>query len=96
VHIGAPGVSVFSTTVGGKYTDLVVDLPAYGLQIGWDGTSMATPHVAGAAALYWSKHPNATWKDVKAALLHSARPIPALTGKSVSEGKLDVQRLMQE
>lgn len=44
VDIGAPGVKVFSTTVGGKYSDTVIPL----LGANWDGTSMACPHVAGA------------------------------------------------
>lgn len=93
VHIGAPGVAVFSTTVGGNYSDTVIDM--YGIKATWDGTSMATPHVAGAAALYWSAHPTATWRDVKNALLNSAKPISSLNGKSVSGGKLNVESLMQ-
>jgi thermitase len=92
VDIGAPGVNVYSTMVGNKYSDKVVDM--VGITVGWDGTSMATPHVAGAAALYWSAHPKADWKEVKAALLTSAKKIPTLTGKTVSGGKLDVNALL--
>ncbi len=92
VHIGAPGVDVFSTTVGNHYNNLVLDIGGY--QVAWDGTSMAAPHVAGAAALYWSAHPGKSWKDVKNALLASAKKIPALKGKTVSEGKLDVKALL--
>jgi subtilisin family serine protease len=55
---------------------------------------MATPHVAGAEALYWSAHPSKTWQDVKAAILGSARKIPAMANKSVSGGKLDVDALL--
>jgi subtilisin family serine protease len=97
VDIGAPGVKVFSTISGGGYSDTVVDLSMFGMGVvTWDGTSMATPHVAGAAALYWSKHPTATWKDVKDALLSSATPIPALQGKVTSNGKMNVQSLMNK
>ncbi len=92
VHIGAPGVKVYSTVVGSGYTDTVID--KFGLHATWDGTSMATPHVAGAAALYWSAYPNKTWREVKAAILGSAKKIPAATGKLVTEGRLDVNALM--
>ncbi len=91
VDIAAPGVKVFSTTVGGKYSDSVVPFLAT-----WDGTSMATPHVAGAAALYWSKHPQASWREVKDAILGSAAKVSNLSNKLVSGGKLDVKSLMQQ
>lgn len=92
VDIGAPGVKVFSTVVEQGYTDVVID--KFGFKATWDGTSMATPHVAGAAALYWSANPSKTWQEVKAAILGSAKKIPALANKSVSGGKLDVDGLL--
>lgn len=92
VDIGAPGVNVFSTMVGNKYSDKVFDIGGY--EVSWDGTSMATPHVAGAAALYWSANPKKTWQEVKAAIMGSAKKIPALSGKAVTEGKLDVNALL--
>lgn len=94
VDIAAPGVKIFSTTVGNHYSDMVIDL--FGLQVGWDGTSMATPHVAGAAALYWSAHPSATWRDVKAAIMDSATPVAALNGRLVTGGKLNVDAMMNK
>lgn len=95
VDIGAPGVAVFSTMVGNQYNDKVIDLPQFGITATWDGTSMATPHVAGAAALYWADHPNATMMDVKKAIMTSAKPISALSGKVVTGGKLSVENLMR-
>ena len=92
VDIAAPGVKVFSTTVGNKYSDTVIPI----LGANWDGTSMACPHVAGAAALYWSVHPEKTYKQVKDAILNSAIKIPAAAGKLVSEGKLNVDSLMKQ
>lgn len=93
VDIGAPGVNVFSTMVGNKYSDKVIEIGGY--EIDWDGTSMAAPHVAGAAALYWSAHPNKTWREVKEAILGSAKKTNTLMNKTVSNGKLDVQALMK-
>lgn len=92
VDIGAPGVKVFSTTVGNKYSDSVIPL----LGANWDGTSMACPHVAGAAALYWSAHPEKTYAEVKQAILASATAIPSLQGKTLTGGKLNVESLMKQ
>ena len=59
--IGAPGVSILSTWKSKSYNTI-------------SGTSMATPHVAGAAALYISTHPGATPAEVRDALLASGEP----------------------
>ncbi len=94
VDIGAPGVAVFSTVPDNVYQDTVINIP--GLIVAtWDGTSMAAPHVSGAAALYMSQHPNADWREVKQAILNSASPVSSLQGKSVSNGKLNVRALVQ-
>lgn len=91
VDIGAPGVKIFSTTVGNHYSDTVIEL----MGANWDGTSMACPHVAGAAALYWSAHPEKNWKQVKDAILSSAKAIPSLKGKTLTGAKLNVEALMK-
>ena len=94
VDIAAPGVKVFSTVPDNRYQDTVINIP--GLIVAtWDGTSMAAPHVSGAAALYLSKNPNADWREIKNAILSTATPISSMSGKSVSNGKLNVRRLMQ-
>ncbi len=72
VHIGAPGVNVYSST-GGKYDS-------------WSGTSMATPHVSGVAALVWSHEPQLTAIELKQRLLATARPIAGLKNKTTTGG----------
>ncbi|WP_071151621.1 S8 family serine peptidase, partial [Bacillus mycoides] len=67
----APGVSVFSTAP--EY----INDPQEGINYGnayvrLSGTSMATPHVAGTAALILQQHPNYTPFDVKAALMNTS------------------------
>jgi subtilisin family serine protease len=77
VDLAAPGASVYSTVPGGGY--------------GWkSGTSMASPHVAGAAALLFAHRPDALAGQVKSALLGSADPVAAWQGKTVTGGRLNV------
>lgn len=54
-----------------------------------NGTSMAAPHVTGAAALLFSLKPSASVTEVRQALLGSVDPLPALAGKTTSGGRLD-------
>jgi subtilisin family serine protease len=76
VDLGAPGVGINSTVPYNKYAS-------------YNGTSMATPHVTGAAALYASVKPGATAAQIKNALLSSAVPTASLAGKTVTGGRLD-------
>lgn len=62
-EILAPGVGITSTQLGGGYTSM-------------SGTSMATPHVAGAAALMLEYNPNLTPIEIKSRLMHSSANIP--------------------
>ncbi|NHC13161.1 S8 family peptidase [Motilibacter deserti] len=66
IDVAAPGSSVLSTVLNG----------GYGLK---SGTSMASPHVAGVAALYKSAHPKADQAEVLAALREQADPLPCPT-----------------
>ena len=56
----------------------------------YSGTSMATPHVTGAAALYASTHPGATAAQIRAAILGSVTATPSLAGKTATGGRLNV------
>jgi subtilisin family serine protease len=71
VDIAAPGVNILSYTMQGP-------------QI-WSGTSMATPHVTGVAALLLSQDKSQSYMTIKNRLLASARPIGALRNR-VSTG----------
>lgn len=62
LDLHAPGVQIISTSHLG------------GAGVSKDGTSMAAPHVAGAAALYWELHPDASGAAVHEAILGQATP----------------------
>lgn len=81
VDIGAPGSGIWSTVPGRKNASSYAS---------YSGTSMATPHVTGAAAMYASSHPGATAAQIKAAILGAAIPTPSLAGKTVTGGRLNV------
>jgi len=81
VDIAAPGSSIQSTLPGGRYGYL-------------SGTSMATPHVTGAVALYAAENPDASAAEIRAALLSSAAATPSLDGKVATGGRLDIGTLM--
>jgi subtilisin family serine protease len=57
-----------------------------------EGTSMAAPHVAGAAGLLFSYKPSGTVTEIRNALLAAVDPVPALAGKVVTGGRLNVSR----
>ena len=77
VDLGAPGSGVYSTT-------------AYNTYSSYSGTSMATPHVTGGAALYASTHPGSSAAQIKNAILSSTIPTASLSGKTVTGGRLNV------
>ncbi|MCM2322735.1 MAG: S8 family serine peptidase [Oligoflexia bacterium] len=81
-HLAAPGVNIYSTTPGNKYAS-------------FSGTSMACPHVAGAAALLWSKNPTWNYKKVKKVLMETVDVLPALQGKTVTGGRINVLKALR-
>lgn len=78
VDIGAPGSGIWSTVPSNTYAS-------------YNGTSMATPHVTGAVALFASAQPGTvSAKTIRDSILGSARPTSSLAGKTVTGGRLDV------
>ena len=61
-----------------------------------DGTSMAAPHVTGAAGLLFSLNPAATVAQVRAALMATAHPLSSLAGRTTSGGRLDAAAALDE
>jgi subtilisin family serine protease len=78
VHLGAPGVKILSTVPGGGYTM-------------FSGTSMATPHVSGTAALLLSRCPVNT-ATLKSLILSTVDQIPSLAGMTLTGGRLNAAR----
>lgn len=66
VHLGAPGESILSTTPGNTYST-------------FNGTSMATPHVSGVAALAWDLAPAATYDVIRDAIFDGVDVISSMS-----------------
>ena len=79
VHIAAPGVDILSTWLGNDYEE-------------HSGTSMATPVVAGVAALVLSAHPNLSVDQLRSLLLKSVDELPSLKGKVSTGGRINAAK----
>lgn len=79
VDIGAPGSNIWSTVPSG-YSP-------------YQGTSMATPHVTGVAALFKALYPAMTATEIKAGILAGATPTTSLSGKVVTGGRVNIAGL---
>lgn len=82
VDLGAPGKDILSTTKANTYAV-------------YSGTSMATPHVSGVAALIKAAYPDATAAQIKARLMNTADPVAALAGKTVTGGRLNAYNALE-
>jgi subtilisin family serine protease len=85
VDLGAPGSGIWSTVPVSSKGNVVAGYSSY------SGTSMATPHVTGAVALYAARNPGASAAQIKAAILGSTTATPSLSGKTVTGGRLNVE-----
>ncbi len=76
VDVGAPGVNIYSTSPAMNYQYM-------------HGTSVATPHVAGLAALIWGHNSSLTHNDIKGIILNGVDIKPTLSGKTVTGGRIN-------
>ena len=84
VDLGAPGRGIYSTVPQRSQGNIVSGYASY------SGTSMATPHVSGGAALYAAANPSATAAQIKDAILNSTVATPSLSSTTLSGGRLNV------
>ncbi len=82
VHIAAPGVNIYSTILKGYDS--------------WSGTSMATPHVSGAAVLLASQYPTMSGVQLKETILNAAKPNKLLRNKVSTAGNLDAYAALMQ
>ena len=83
VDVSAPGESIYSTSINNSY-----------LQI--SGTSMASPHVAGVAALLFSYFPDISPLEAKTRIMRSVDVLEALDGKNSTSGRINAYLALTE
>jgi subtilisin family serine protease len=83
VHVGAPGVGIFSTVPGNSFRYM-------------SGTSMATPFVAGMAALVYREAPNLTGYQVKNVIMATVNSISSLSPKVFTSGRVNTYNAVME
>ncbi|MEU6712205.1 S8 family serine peptidase [Nonomuraea sp. NPDC046802] len=85
--VTAPGVDIVAAAASGT---------ADGPYVAMSGTSMASPHVAGAAAILAQRHPDWTGAQLKAALIGSAAPAPETSFYQQGAGLVDLKRVLAQ
>ena len=84
VDLGAPGVDILSSTSGGEKE-----------YKSFSGTSMATPHVTGAANLLLTQFPDMSNEELKSRLMNTGDSVASLQGKTVSGKRLNANNAME-
>ena len=83
VAVAAPGVDILSTWLGNQYEEK-------------SGTSMATPVVSGVAALILAENPRMPVDELRSKILGAVDPLPVLKGKTVSGGRINAAKALQD
>src|SRR3989344_105505 len=91
VDLGAPGVDIYSTVPKGSCS--LCDSSGYDFL---SGTSMATPHVSGVAALVWSAENGLSNLAIKDKILYSTDALSSLSGKTISGGRLNLHKALTQ
>ncbi len=86
--VTAPGVDI----VAAKSKDGVIGEPVGDQYLRLSGTSMATPHTAGAAAILAQQHPGWKAAELKGALMASAKPADGQSAFEQGAGRIDVAK----
>jgi subtilisin family serine protease len=90
IDLGAPG----GTGTGG--VEDIYSTKRYDAYRYLHGTSMAAPHVAGAAALAWGKCPPLTWSQIKTRILNKVDVLASLNNRCVSNGRLNAYKTIYD
>jgi len=83
LHVSAPGVNIYSAYLNSTYLQM-------------SGTSMATPHVAGVAALLSSYLPELSPLEVKTRIMRSVDALESLDGKNSTSGRINAYSALTE
>jgi len=89
IDVTAPGTAVLSTLNSGTTTQSTPNYASY------QGTSMATPHVAGLAAMMLSRSGSLTPAQIETALKNNTRPLPGTCSGGCGAGLVDATATMQ-
>jgi subtilisin family serine protease len=76
VHVGAPGENILSTVPGNSYDT-------------YSGTSMATPHVTGLAALIKAQFPSFTWYQIRNRILATGDVTTGMQNVTISDRRIN-------